>query len=344
MSDIQNTPPSQASAKLNRRQLLAGASTISAAAIGAAAMPIAAQNKTPSLAGKSILITGTSSGFGYLGALHYARGGAKVIATMRNLPRPEADELAKIAKTEKLDLHIVELDVLSDDSVNNAVAEGEKIAGGGLDVVINNAGIGMSGPIEVQDLESTKLIFDTNVFGVQRVTRAALPAMRVKKSGQIFNISSQLGRVMVPGFGQYSPSKFALEAMSEQMAYELVQHGIDVTIIQPGGYPTDIWKKRNNYDNALLARADKSRLDAYPALSARMGKAQGDGRSESDPMDIPHAISDIIAMPAGGRPLRRAVHPGRKPQLAINTVSAEVQLGFLGNSPLGPWVKAVHNS
>lgn len=327
--------------KINRRQLLAGASAIGAAATMAAVAK--SQPTNISLAGKSILITGTSSGFGYLGALHYARNGAKVIATMRNLPRNEANELSKIAKDEKLDLHIVELDVLSEDSVNNAVAEAQKIAGGALDVLINNAGIGMAGPIEVQDLEATQLMFDTNVFGVQRVTRAALPAMRAKKSGQIFNVSSQLGRVMVPGFGQYSPSKFALEAMSEQMAYELVQHGIDVTIIQPGGYPTDIWKKRNNYDNALLARADKSRLDAYPALAGRMGKAEGGGR-DADPMDIPHAISEIIAMPAGGRPLRRAVHPGRKPQLAINTVSAEVQLGFLGNSPLGPWVKAVHNS
>ncbi len=325
--------------KMNRRQLLAGASTIGAmAAVSASAESVI----VPPTYGKSILITGTSSGFGYLGALHYARGGAKVIATMRNLPRPEAAELAKIAKAEKLDLHIVELDVLSDESVTKAVAQAEKIAGGALDVVINNAGIGMSGPIEVQDLEATQLMFNTNVFGVQRVTRAALPAMRAKKSGQIFNVSSQLGRVMVPGFGQYSPSKFALEAMSEQMAYELVQHGIDVTIIQPGGYPTDIWKKRNAYDNALLKRADKSRLDAYPALSARMGAAQGGGRS-ADPMDIPHAITEIIGMPAGKRPLRRAVHPGAKPQLAINKVSAEVQVGFLGNSPLGPWVKAVHS-
>lgn len=325
--------------KINRRQLLASSAAVASAAV---ILPASANSSQPKLIGKSILITGTSSGFGYLGALHYARNGAKVIATMRNLPRPEAAELAKIAKAEKLDLHIIELDVLSDESVKKAVAQAEKIAGGALDVVINNAGIGMAGPIEVQDLEATQLMFNTNVFGVQRVTRAALPAMRNKKSGQVFNISSQLGRVMVPGFGQYSPSKFALEAMSEQMAYELVQHGIDVTIIQPGGYPTDIWKKRNNYDNALLKRADKSRLEAYPALAGRMGKAEGGGRN-ADPMDIPHAITEIIGMPAGKRPLRRAVHPGAKPQLAINKVSAEVQVGFLGNSPLGPWVKAVHS-
>ncbi len=325
--------------KVNRRQLLAGASTIGAmAAVTASAESVIV---APTY-GKSILITGTSSGFGYLGALHYARGGAKVIATMRNLPRPEADALAKIAKAEKLDLHIVELDVLSDESVTKGVAQAEKIAGGGLDIIINNAGIGMAGPIEVQDLEATQLIFNTNVFGVQRVTLAALPAMRAKKSGQIFNISSQLGRVMVPGFAQYSPSKFALEAMSEQMAYELVPHGIDVTIIQPGGYPTDIWKKRNAYDKALLARSDKATLDAYPALTARMGAAQGGGR-DANPMDIPHAITEIIGMPAGKRPLRREVHPGPKPQIAINKVSADTQQQWLGASPFGPWIKAVHS-
>lgn len=329
---------------LNRRQILAGASAASAAVIGSASLPSTAKSPVkPLLLGKSILITGTSSGFGYLGALHYARMGAKVIATMRNLPRNEADDLAIIATKEDLDLHIVELDVLSDESVAKGVAEAQRIAGGALDVVINNAGIGMSGPIEVQDLTATQLIFDTNVFGVQRVIREALPAMRAKKSGQIFNVSSQLGRVMVPGFGQYSPSKFALEALSEQMAYELVQHGIDVTIIQPGGYPTDIWKKRNAYDNALLARADQARLDAYPALTARMGKADGGNRT-ADPLDVPYAITDIIAMPAGERPLRKEVHPGPKPQIAINNVSAKVQLGFLGESPYGPWIKAVHNS
>ncbi len=326
--------------KLNRRQILAGASAMGAAA----AIPTMAAAKTirPKLIGKSILITGTSSGFGYLGALHYAREGAKVIATMRNLPRPEADDLAKIARRENLDLHIVELDVLSDESVTKGVAEAEKIAGGALDVVINNAGIGMAGPIEVQDLEATQLVFNTNFFGVQRVTLTALPAMRARKSGQIFNISSQLGRVMVPGFAQYSPSKFALEAMSEQMAYELVPHGIDVTIIQPGGYPTDIWKKRNAYDKALLARSDKALLDAYPALTARMGAAQGGGR-EADPMDIPHAIAEIMGMPAGQRPLRKEVHPGPKPQIAINKVSADTQQQWLGASPFGSWIKAVHS-
>lgn len=328
---------------LSRRQLLAGASTLSVAAIGAASLPSTAKSiRSPSLEGKSILITGTSSGFGYLSALHFARHGAKVIATMRNLPRAEADELSKIAKDEKLDLHIAEIDILSDESVAKGIAEAQKIAGGALDVVINNAGIGLTGPIELQDMEATQLIFDTNVFGAQRVTRAALPAMRAKKSGQIYNISSQLGRVIIPGSGHYSPTKFALEALSEEMAYELVPHGIDVIIIQPGGYPTKIWKNRNDYTLALKERTDQELIDAYPALTARMGTEDGSGRS-ADPMDVPHAILEIMAMPAGQRPLRKEVHPGSKPQMAINKISAETQVNWLGGSAFGPWIKSVHN-
>ena len=324
----------------HRRDVLGGAALagIAAFAPGAAAQSAA----TPDLKGKSVLITGAATGFGFLGALHYARAGAKVFATMRNLPRPQASELLNAAETEKLDISVLELDVLSDAMVAKAVREAEAQDGGALDVVVNNAGIGITGPVELQDMEATKLIFDTNVFGAQRVARAALPAMRKAKRGLIVNISSQLGRVIVPNGGHYSATKFALEALSEQMAYELVPHGIDVTIIEPGGYPTDVWRNRNRYTGALKARLDAERATAYPAVVARMGTEDGSGRS-ADPMDVPRAIAEIIALPAGQRPLRRAVHPGPKPQEAINEVSARVQVQMLGSSPYGPWVKAVHD-
>ena len=302
----------------------------------------AAMATTKPLAGKSILITGASSGFGYLGAIHYAQLGAKVIASMRNLPRAEASELAAKAKADKLDITIIEIDVTSETSVNQGVAQAEKIAGGALDILINNAGIGLTGPIELQDMEATRLMFETNVFGAQRMSRAALPAMRKRKSGLIFNISSQLGRVIIPSSGHYSPTKFALEAMSEAMAYELVPHGIEVCIIQPGGYPTKVWVNRNVYSGALAKRADAERKAAYPALVARMGAEEGGGRT-ADPVDVPRAITEIALMPVGKRPLRRAVHPGNKPQEVINKVSAETQVAMLGNSPFGPWVKAVHD-
>lgn len=321
---------------VDRRTALA----LSAAAAAGAALPSAANDKP--LMGKSVLITGASSGFGNLGALHYARLGAKVFATMRNLPRPEATDLLQQAKAQGLDITVIALDVTSDVSVAKAVAEAQKLAGGGIDILVNNAGIGITGPVEVQDMEATKLAFETNVFGVQRMIRAVLPGMRKKKSGLIFNISSQLGRVIMPGGGHYSATKFALEAMSEQLAYELVPLGIEVCVIQPGGYPTKVWVNRNALNTELKKRANPATLADYPALTARMGTETGSGRS-ADPLDIPKAIAEIAAMPAGTRPLRRAVHPGNKPQEAINKVCRDTQLAWLGETPVGPWIKAVHD-
>ncbi len=325
---------------VNRRTLLGGAAATAALA---ASTSVQGHKITPpaSLEGKSILITGTSSGFGRLAAEDYARKGAKVFATMRNLPRPEADELRAFAKSEKLDLHIIEIDVTDDAQVAAGVAEAERIAGGAVDVLINNAGISTAGPIEIQDMAATQMLFDTNVFGPQRMARAVLPKMRAAKSGQIFNVTSQLGRVMLPGFGQYSPTKFALEAMSEQMAYELVPHNIDVTIIQPGGYPTQIWENANALTLKLLDRAEDKHLNGYPAMIESLRSRTNNGGS-TDPMDVPNAMAEIIAMPPGTRPLRKPVHPGSKPQMAINKVSAEAQVGWLGSTPYGPWIKAVH--
>ena len=337
-------PESIRTTALNRRQLL-GATAAAGVALSAGPAAAAADDGSsdltdkPDLTGKSVLITGCSSGFGNIGAKLYAELGAKVFATMRNLPRAEGEALAKVAKDDGLDITIIELDVLSEESVNKAVAEAERLNGGALDVVINNAGIGTGAPVELQDIETMQLLFDTNVMGYQRVARAALPKMRARKSGLIVNISSQLGRVMVPGMGFYSSTKFAVESMSEQLAYELVPHGVDVTIVQPGGFPTKIWENGNIYTAPMLERAGDERKAAYPALVAN---ALPNGGGTADPIDVPRGIALTIAMAPGKRPLRLPVHPGPKPQQGINHVSAQTQIAMLGNSPYGPWVKDVH--
>ena len=329
------------SIKLNRRSLMLGASVTAAAYVAACAKtPEATAQNSVDLSGVSILITGCSSGFGRLGAEHYARLGARVFATMRNLPRPEAAELEALAKSDNLDITVLEIDITDDAQVKSGVDAALKAAGGTLDVLINNAGMSIAGPIEAQDMAATQLIFDTNVYGAQRMARAVLPSMRANKSGYIFNVTSQLGRVIIPGFGQYSPTKFALEAMSEQMAYEVAPFDIDVTIIQPGGYPTKIWYNQNAPSAALKARLSDDIISAYPQFTAGMGKREAGG-GESDPMDIPRAIADAIAKPQGSRPLRIALHPKARPQEAVNKVSAQVQLAVLGESPLGPIVKGV---
>ncbi len=325
---------------LDRRQLLTATAALGVASFDATRVWAQDTSKAaPDLTGQSILITGTSSGFGRLSAEHFARLGATVFASMRNVPREEARELEALAEKDGLDITVVEIDVLSDKQVKRGVQKVLNATGGTLDVLVNNAGIGITGPIELQDMEATQLAFDTNVFGPQRMTRAVLPAMRKQGSGHIVNISSQLGRVILPTAGNYSPTKFALEAASEQYAYELAPQGIGVTIIQPGGYPTDIWKNRNRYNTMLKTRSPKSRLEAYPQAVARMGQEDGSGRS-ADPMDIPHAIADVLSEPMDQRPLRVAVHPGNKPQVKINEVSAQTQIAMLGGR--NPTVKAVN--
>jgi NAD(P)-dependent dehydrogenase (short-subunit alcohol dehydrogenase family) len=327
---------------IDRRNLIAGAGgMIAAAALSGAAQGASARP----LAGKSILITGTSSGFGNLGATHYARLGARVFATMRNLPRPEADELAKIAQDEKLDITVLELDVLSDEQVASAISEAERMSGGPLDILVNNAAVNIGGPVELQDMEATRLSFDTNVQGYLRTARAVLPGMRGRKSGVIFNVSSQIGRVIMPGLGIYSATKFAVESMSEQLAYELVPHGVEVVIIQPGGFPTGIGVKGGRLTEALAARTGEEHAAGYPAMVERMrsGPRSGSWPNAPDPMMVPQAIAEIAAMPAGTRPLRRAVHPGEKPQLEINRVSRETQLAMLGDGPYGDWARAVYD-
>ncbi|AUX69899.1 short-chain dehydrogenase/reductase [Porphyrobacter sp. HT-58-2] len=326
---------------LDRRALLAGAAATAALAAQRAQAVEPVYTPQLNFKGKSVLITGCSSGFGRIAAELLARQGAKVFATMRGLPRAEADSLRMMALKDRLDLHVIEIDVTSDQQVAEGVAQAELAAGGAIDVLVNNAGIGITSPVEVQDMEATRLMFETNVFGPHRMARAVLPGMRKKGAGQIIQISSQLGRVISPYSGHYSATKFALEAMSEQLAYELVPHKIDVSIIEPGGYPTKVWVNRNAYSQALKERAEAQHTDGYPQQVAAMGTEDGSGRS-NDPADVAKAIAGLIALPPGTRPLRLPVAPGNKPQVPINEVTARVQVDWLGNSRAGPLVRAVH--
>jgi NAD(P)-dependent dehydrogenase (short-subunit alcohol dehydrogenase family) len=317
----------------DRRSVLKAAAGTAAA--GAAFSSVRAQEKAgPDLAGKSILITGTSSGFGRLGAEYYARRGARVFASMRNMPRPEAEELRQLASDQGLDITVIEIDVMRDDQVEEGVKTALEQAGGSLDVLVNNAGISYAGPVEMQDMQATSHMFETNVFGPHRMARAVLPSMRARNSGQIFQVSSQLGRIIAPAYGQYSPTKFALEAMSEQMAYELAPHGIGVTIIQPGGYPTQIWENSERRSEELMARTPEAMKQAYAAQIAGV-MAAGRAERPTDPMDVPRAIAEVIAMPEGTRPLRRPVHPRAIPQEAINEVSKKTQRALLEGSGMG---------
>ncbi|WP_397419529.1 SDR family NAD(P)-dependent oxidoreductase [Phenylobacterium sp.] len=323
---------------LNRRGLLGAAS------LAAIAAPAAAQTPAPtSLAGKTVLITGASSGFGRLSALHLADLGATVIASMRNLDggkRPDAVSLLAEAKGKPGKVHLVEIDVTKPDQVVAGVAAAERIAGGGLDAVLSNAGIGGAGPIELQDEIALETQFQTNLLGSLRVARAALPAMRAKKAGLIMPVSSQLGRIVMPNIGAYCSSKWGLEAAFEALAYELAPFGVEVTIIQPGGYPTRIWESGGRAAEAMFARNEPARMAAY-ATSVAQTRAMMTGPRNTDPKDVARAVAELMAMPLGQRPLRRPVHPNTAVTVAVNKALAGIQAQVLGQGPYAPWHAAV---
>lgn len=324
--------------QIDRRSMIAGG----LAGIAATTIPHAANagSGENDLTGISILITGASSGFGRLGAEHYARQGAKVFASMRNLPRPEADALRQLARDQKLDITVLEIDVRNDAQVAAGVKEAERLAGKPLDVLVNNAGIMITGPVEMQDMEAMNLLFDTNLFGFQRMARAVLPGMRRAKAGYIVSIASQGGRVIFPGLGAYSASKFAVESWAEQLAYETAMQGVTVSIVEPGGYPTRIMENSNTQSSSLKAREPAERVAAYPALAAQMGQSSSSSGA-ADPMDIPRAICEMIASKPVDRPLRKMVSHTPSPQEPINTVAAEVQYKVLSNGPFAAAGKAV---
>ena len=326
---------------IDRRALLAGTATLVAAEAARAAQAEGSA-AAPDLSGRSVLITGASSGFGRLSALHLARSGATVVASMRNLDkgrRPDAVELLDIASGEKLKLTVAEIDVTAEAQIAAGVAQAEAAAGGALDVLLNNAGIGIAGPVELHDHAQAMRQFDVNLFGYHRMARAVLPKMRAKGQGLLVQVSSQLGRIVLPNIGMYCATKHALEAMFEAMAYELAPFGVDVTIVQPGGYPTKIWDNGARYMNDLLAGADDARKAAY---AGHLELAQGFfGGGSTDPMDVPRAIAEIIAMPPGKRPLRRPVHPNTQATDALNAAHAEVQATVMARGPYKAWHDAV---
>src|SRR5262249_54966289 len=140
----------------------------------------------------------------------------------------------------KQGIEVIELDVSSDDSVDRAVKD-VLVRASRVDVLVNNAGIASAGVTEAFTPDQAKVVFNTNVVGLLRTIRSVLPDMRRQKNGLIINIGSILGRVTFPFFGIYGASKFAVEALTDSLRYELSQLGIDVALIQPSAYPTSMY-------------------------------------------------------------------------------------------------------
>jgi len=247
----------------------------------------------------NILVTGTSSGFGRLTAESLAKGNHTVFAAMRDTAGRNAKAAQALGAIPNV--HVVEMDVTSDASVGAALA---KIAAHGpLHGVVNNAGRFSMGVQEAFTIDEVKSLFETNVFGPLRVNRAALPLLRQQRGGAIVNVSSIVGRFSLPTLGTYAATKFALEALAEAQRDELKVLGIDVTLVQPGAFPTEVG------NNGLYA-ADAARAEAYGPV-AEIPQKMGEGLAQlfgspmaPKPQDVADAIVGIFATPAGQRPAR----------------------------------------
>jgi len=251
---------------------------------------------------KTVLITGSSTGFGRDTAETLARAGHTVFASMRN---PQAQNRDHAQALRKNGIEIVELDVSSDTSVERAVKE-VLARTHRIDVLVNNAGIASAGVTEAFTPDQAKAVFNTNVVGLLRTSRSVLPAMRQQGDGLIINIGSILGRVTFPFFGIYGASKFAVEALTDSLRYEVSQLGIDVVLVQPSAFPTPMY-------TTIQQPADSDRAAAYGAVGEIPGAmfqhfmTTFQAPNAPNPHDVAEAIAKLVAQPKGSRPPRTVV-------------------------------------
>jgi NAD(P)-dependent dehydrogenase (short-subunit alcohol dehydrogenase family) len=274
------------------------------------ALPVAPEGffvarREAQMAKQTVLITGSNSGIGRATAELLAGRGYRVIATMRDPGKGR--DLAEAASTSGWDLSLVPLDVRSDESVREAFRQA-----GEVDVLVNNAGFEVWGPIEEMTTDDLADQFETNVYGPFRCISAVLPAMRERGSGVIVNVSSVAGRVAGPLNGLYAASKFALEAMSESLHYEAGHFGVRVHIVEPGGVDTAFTGNRRHVGAAAGDEASPYR-PMVTQWEEAMGRLAADtGRSQAG------AVAEVIleAIENGGK-LRYPAGPDAQMVLTV---------------------------
>jgi NADP-dependent 3-hydroxy acid dehydrogenase YdfG len=230
-------------------------------------------------------ITGASTGFGRLLAEEVLKTGGKVVATARKLDKV-ADFEARYPQTAKA----LALDVTDGGQVDSAVTQAFATFGQ-VDVLVNNAGYGVAGAIEEVSAAEFMPMFETNLFGLLKVTRAFLPHLRKQRSGHILNLSSIGGLIGGPGIGIYNASKFAVEGLSEALAAELAPLGIHVTVIEPGPFRTDFLGR-----SGVIA---ETRIADYDGTAGNMRKyfAENDGKQKGDPLRAVQAMIQVVESP-----------------------------------------------
>ncbi|MGA9069901.1 MAG: SDR family oxidoreductase [Terracidiphilus sp.] len=240
---------------------------------------------------RAALITGASSGFGLLTAVTLARRGWHVLATMRDFTRK--DRLAEAAvKAGVLDrIEFLALDVTNHEQICSVAAQ-TATRYKALDALVNNAGFAMAGFAEdVSDAELRRQ-FETNFFGTAAVTRAFLPQMRCQGRGHIVMVSSISGRMGFPAVGSYAASKFALEGWAETLRLEMRPLGVQVVLVEPGSFETDIWTR-----NATLSTATQDASSPNAARLANLLKRRESGKLKANPQIVANGIAAILDDP-----------------------------------------------
>jgi NADP-dependent 3-hydroxy acid dehydrogenase YdfG len=255
-----------------------------------------------------VLVTGASSGIGRATAIEFARRGHLVYAGARR-----EEVLADLASATP-GIVAVGLDVTDEDSVRRAWAKiCADTSDGGVDVLVNNAGFALSGPVELLGGADVQRQFATNVFGLLAVTRTVLPAMRARRSGRIINLSSLVGRTTFPGMGIYGSTKYAIEALSDALRQEVAGFGIKVILMEPGFVATSIAEASDT-----LGAAPQPVPADYAPMVAVGARYLADQVTRGIPAGkVATAIADAAEHP---RPRARYVVPGSaKPTITLLT-------------------------
>lgn len=236
---------------------------------------------------KIAIITGASSGFGLLTTLELAKKDYFVIATMRNLEK-QVDLISQATKLHlQQNIKVQQLDVTDQGSIHNFQLFLKEI--NRVDLLINNAGYATGGFVEEIPVEEYRKQFETNLFGAISITQLALPYMREQKSGKIINISSISGQVGFPGLSPYVSSKYALEGWSESLRLEVKPFGIDVALLEPGSYNTNIWEVGKQ-----LAENQSDTTSPYKEYMDKIQKHINNGNDTlGNPMDVANKIVEI---------------------------------------------------
>jgi NAD(P)-dependent dehydrogenase (short-subunit alcohol dehydrogenase family) len=271
---------------------------------------------------KAVLITGSSSGIGWATAKHLSDVGWRVYATARNVE--------KIAPLEESGCRLLALDVTDEDSMASAVEEVEREEGA-VGALVNNAGYSQSGAVEAVPMEKVRAQFETNVFGLVRMCQLVLPGMRRQGYGRIVNLSSMGGKLTFPGAGFYHASKYAIEAISDALRYEVEGFGIEVSIIEPGLI-------RTGFADAAVGSMDSQDDGPYAGFDEAVARATTENYEQGP-------ISRLAGEPeAVARAIEQAISARSPRSRYAVTPSAHLLIGLRRLLPDGAWDAALRTT